>query len=105
MDGLSAAASIVAVVQLTATMLSYLKAVHDAGKECESYFQEAPGLCGLLTTLQIHILEGRNAEPWFDAIRTLEHGPLDQYKAALEKFAANMSPGEGRRKRLAQRLR
>jgi hypothetical protein len=104
MDGLSAAASIIAVVQLTGTVLSYLKAVHDAGKDCESYFQEAPGLCGLLTTLQIHILGGRNSEPWFNAVRTLEHGPLDQYKAALKQFVSKVSPGEGRRERLAQRL-
>ncbi len=55
MDPLSMAASILAVVQLTATVLNYLNDVKDASKDRDKLSIEASSVYGLLTSLAYRI--------------------------------------------------
>jgi hypothetical protein len=48
-DPLGIAASIIAVVQLTASVIEYLQAVHDAGKDRIGFLSEISGLHHLFT--------------------------------------------------------
>src|ERR1700712_2119883 len=92
MDPLSAAASIIAVLQLTGTVIGYLNDVKNAPKECQQCTIEASNLQSLLLNLRYRMEQGQAGDPWFTAVRALniENGPLDQYKQALEQLLSRV---------------
>lgn len=106
MDGISAAASIIAVLQLTGSAIQYLTDVKDATKECKRCTIEAANLQNLLVNLRYRLEEGEGGEPWFTAVRSLsvEHGPLDQYKEALELLLSKVHIEDGQPQKLQRRL-
>lgn len=97
MDGLSGAASIIAVLQLTAEVIKYLNDVKDAPKECQQCMTEASNLQSLLITLLYHLNQGKSGDPWYTAVRALnvENGPLDQYKQALKQLRSKAEIQDG----------
>jgi len=97
MDGLSVAASIIAVLQLTGTVITYLNDVKEAPKECQQCTIEASNLQNLLINLRYRLEQGQTGDPWFTAVRTLnvENGPLDQYKQALEQLLSKVEIQNG----------
>jgi hypothetical protein len=97
MDGLSAAASVIAVLQLTVSVIGYLNDVQNASKECRQCTIEASNLQSLLINLRYRLEEGQDAAPWFTAIRALSvvNGPLDQYKLALEQLLSMVETQHG----------
>ena len=100
MDPLSITASIIALLQLTGTVISYLNDIRDASEDQARCAIEASNAFSLLTNLRFRV-EGANPEdPWFKAVRalTVENGPLDQFKAALEQLASKVAPISGLRK-------
>jgi hypothetical protein len=88
MDGLTAAASVIAVLQLTASVIGYLNDVQNAPKECRQCTIEACKIQTLLTNLRFRLEDVQAGRPWFAAVQALdiENGPLDQYKQALEQL-------------------
>ena len=97
MDGLSDAASIIAVLQLTAEVIKYLKDVKDAPKECQQCMTEASNLHNLLINLLYHLNQGKSGDPWYTAVRALhvENGPLDQYTQALRQLQSRLEIRDG----------
>jgi len=97
MDGLSAAASIIAVLQLTGAVIGYLNDVKDAPKECQQCTIEASNIQNLLINLRYRLEQGHAGDPWFTAVRALniENGPLDQYKQALEQLQSRAEIQDG----------
>jgi hypothetical protein len=100
MDGLSVAASIIAVLQLTGAVIGYLNDVKDAPKECQQCAIEASNLHSLLINLLYHLNQGQTGDRWYTAVRALnvENGPLDQYKQALEQLRSRVELQDGVRK-------
>lgn len=92
MDGLSAAASIIAVLQLTATVFGYLNDVQNAPEECKQCTIEVSNLQSLLVGLRYRLEQGQAGDPWFTAVQALsiKNGPLDQYKQALEQLLSKV---------------
>jgi hypothetical protein len=88
MDGLSVAAGIIAVLQLTGAVIEYLNDVKDAPKECQQCAIEASNLQSLLINLLYQLNQGQTGDRWYTVVRALnvENGPLDQYKQALEQL-------------------
>ncbi|KAF2867352.1 ankyrin repeat-containing domain protein [Massariosphaeria phaeospora] len=105
MDPLSVAASIVAVLQLSAKVLAYLNDVKDASKDRAKCAIEVSNLHSLLLNLRFRLEEGTANTPWYTAIRALavENGPLDQFKQALETLQTTMT-GRGRLKMASDAL-
>jgi hypothetical protein len=105
MDGLSVAASIIAVLQLTGAVIGYLNDVKDASKECQQCAIEASNLQSLLINLLYQLNQGQTGDPWYIAVRALnvENGPLDQYKQALEQLRSRVELQDGIQK-LKRRL-
>ncbi|KAF1935174.1 hypothetical protein EJ02DRAFT_416166, partial [Clathrospora elynae] len=105
MDPLSIAASIIAVLQLSAKVLAYLNDVKDASKERAKCAVEASNLHSLLLNLRFRLEEGIANTPWYTAIRALavDNGPLDQFKQALETLQTRMTDG-GRLKKASEAL-
>ncbi|KAF1939264.1 hypothetical protein EJ02DRAFT_446309 [Clathrospora elynae] len=105
MDPLSIAASIIAVLQLSAKVLAYLNDVKDASKDRAKCAVEASNLHSLLLSLRFRLEEGTTNTPWYTAIRALavDNGPLDQFKQALETLQNRMTNG-GRLKKASEAL-
>ncbi|KAI2475016.1 hypothetical protein Ptr902_13559 [Pyrenophora tritici-repentis] len=106
MDPLSVTASIIAILQLSAKVLSYLNDVKDASKDRVACAVEASNLHNLLFNLRFRLSEeGDPSRPWYIAVQALavKHGPLDQFKQALEMLQAKMTDG-GRLKKAGEAL-
>lgn len=105
-ETLGVVSGIIAVAELTCTVLSYLKSVHDAGKDIQDYNREAPIFAELLTSLAVHVAQsdGQNGDPWFESVQILQRGPMQQYQTAVETFKEKVAPGTGLREKFTQRL-
>jgi hypothetical protein len=105
MDPLSVTASIIAVLQLSAKVLSYLNDVKDASKDRAECAVETSSLYSLLLNLRFRLEGGDTSQPWYVAVRALavENGPLDQFKHALETLQARMTD-RGRLKKAGDAL-
>lgn len=98
MDPLSMTASIIAILQLTTTLTSYINDVRHATKEQAKVVVEATNLYGLLTSLRFRIEEARSDDSWFNQVRLLgtRDGPLDQFKDTLERMVRQISSSRKR---------
>jgi hypothetical protein len=105
MDPLSPTASIIAILQLSAKVLSYLNDVKDASKGRAQCAIEASNIHNLLTNLRFRIEEGHGHHPWFTVVQELavKNGPLDQFKQALETLQSKLTDG-GRLKKAGEAL-
>lgn len=106
MDPFSTTASIIAILQLSAKVLSYLNDVKSASKERTQCAIEASNLHSLLVNLRFRLVEGGARQPWYTAVRALavQNGPFDQFKQALETLQTKMTDG-GRLKKAGEALR
>ena len=97
MDPLSLSASIVAVLQITGKLLSYLNDVRNSTKDQAQLAVEASNIYGLLASLRFRVEQSNPHDPWFSAVRNLgtENGPLDQAKEALERLVTKAEPCQG----------
>lgn len=97
MDGLSVAASIIAVLQLSAEVIKYLNDVKNAPEESQRYMTESSNLQNLLINLLYHLNQGNTGDPWYTTVLALgvENGPLDQYKQALEHLQSRVEIQNG----------
>ena len=98
MDPLSMTASIVAVLQLTTTLTSYIHSVKHATAEQAQFAVETFNLCSLLTSLRYRVETVRSNDPWFIQVRMLgiHNGPLDQFKDVLERMVEKISSSRKR---------
>lgn len=98
MDPLSITASIIAILQATATLVSYVNDVKGAPSDQERLSKEARSLSDLLTNLLCRLIEEKERpEAWYTEVKSLGRpdGPLGQYKAALEKLQRKIKGREG----------
>ncbi|MCJ1378973.1 hypothetical protein MMC17_002072 [Xylographa soralifera] len=97
MDPLSLTASIIAVLQLTGTVVSYLNDVKEASKERAQVAVEASMVYSLLTSLKYRVEDANPNEAWYTAVRMLgeENGALDQYQTALKLLASKLDTRNG----------
>lgn len=88
MDPVSLTASIIAILELTTKLTSYMNSVRNATLEQKQLAVEASSLLSLLTSLRYRVEDARSSDPWFNQVRLLgvERGPLDQFRECLEKM-------------------
>jgi hypothetical protein len=94
MDGLSVAASIIAVVQIAGRAITYLSDIRDAPKEWTKCLIEISSSNILLLKLEERVANSSPTEPWYTEVQALagKDGPLDQYRLALEHLCAKLEP-------------
>jgi hypothetical protein len=82
MDPLSMTVSILAVLQLTSTLTSYMNEARNATAEQQKVAVEADNLYSLLNNLSFQVEEARFNDPWFNQVKLLgvPNGPLDWFK-------------------------
>jgi hypothetical protein len=100
MDGLSVAASIIAVVQIAGSVITYLSDVKDAPKECGQCLIEVCNSNTLLLKLRDRLSESNSTEPWYTVVQALadKDGPLDQYRLTLQSLRAKVESTNKMRK-------
>jgi hypothetical protein len=105
MDGLNNAASVIAVLQLAAEVIKYLKDVKDPPKECQQCETEASNLQTLLINPLYHLNQRKTGDTWYTTVRalTIGGGALDQYKEALKLLHSRVDIQDGV-KRIRMRL-
>jgi hypothetical protein len=94
MDPLSLTASIIAILQLTSTVINYLNDVKNASKDQARCATEASNVYCLLTNLKYRLEEEKSENAsWHTAVRLLNvtNGPLDQYWSALEQLQSKVT--------------
>lgn len=101
MDPLSTTASIIAILELTTTLVAFLNNVKNATKEQKQVAIEASNLYGLLIGLRFRVeaAEANNTnDPWFNQVKLLglKNGPLDQFKDILETMVTRISSARKR---------
>jgi hypothetical protein len=98
MDPLSMTASIIAVLQITSELTSYINNVRKATAEQAKVAIEASNLFSLLTSLRFRVEGARSDDPWFNQVKMLgtENGPLDQLRDSLEEIVKTISSSRKR---------
>lgn len=99
-DPLSVSASIVAVLQLTGTVVQYLNDVKEAPKDRQRILGELSVASGILYLLRDLAERPQYGDAWSVTVRSLNvpNGPLDQFKLALELLTSKLAPVEGLKK-------
>jgi len=92
MDGLSGAASIIAVVQIAGSVITYLNDVKNAPKECRKCVVEISNSNTLLLKLDLWLSESNSEDPRYVEALATKDGPLDQYKQALQHLLTKVEP-------------
>jgi len=85
-DPLSATASIISILQLTASVTAYLRDVRSASKDCKSLLLEISAARGILTTLSETINDVKDSGNWTVTIKTISEpdGPLSILHTLLQ---------------------
>ena len=97
MDPLSISASIVAVLQLTGTVIHYINGVKGDPKDRQRFLLELSTVNGMLLILQDQAEQARAGDPWSLTLQSLDvpNGPMQQFRAALEVLKSKLAPVEG----------
>lgn len=96
-DPLSISASIIAILELTGTVVQYVNDVKDASAERLRIRDQISSTSFLLYMLKDLIQQAHSSEPWLSRVQSLgvPKGPLEQFKSALEQLALRLAPPKG----------
>jgi hypothetical protein len=96
-DPLSISASIIAVLQLSGTVIEYLNDVKGASEDRYRLLNEVTSISGLLYFLKDRATQSQYGDSWSMTLASLNtpQGPLEQFKSALERLALKLAPVEG----------
>ncbi|KAF7917816.1 uncharacterized protein EAE97_011954 [Botrytis byssoidea] len=102
MDPLSTTASIIAVIQLSSDIVSYISRAADATRERMRLRNEVLGCESILQQLKDEANNTEEGSKWTETIKTLEasDGPLGRLWAALSAVKIKLEPNNGLRKAL-----
>lgn len=100
MDPLSVSASIIALLQLTGTVISYLSDVSDGPRELQRVRREISSALGILIMLQDQANQATQGDSFSSTLKSLNvpYGPFEQFHTALERLALKLAPVQGWRK-------
>lgn len=98
-DPLSISASIIAVLQLTGTVVQYLNDAKGASEDRQRILAEISSTSGVLYLLKDLAERAQLEDGWSVTMKSLNlpRGPLDKFKMILEKLASKLKPVEVRR--------
>jgi|ERR1700722_9294347 hypothetical protein len=99
-DPLGISASIIAVLQLSGTVIEYLNDVKGASEDRHRILNEVACISGLLYFLKDRATQSQYGHSWSMTLASLNtpKGPLEQFKSALERLIFKLAPVEGWRK-------
>lgn len=100
MDPLSVSASIVALLEVTSTVLGYLSDVKEGPKELQRIRLEISSVLTILFVLQDQANQANLHDSFSATLRSLNvpDGPFSQFFSAMELLASRLAPAEGWKK-------
>lgn len=100
MDPLSVSASIVAVLQLTTTVIQYMSHVKDGSDDRSRIRSELCGINGILSILNGKAVEEQQGDAWSMTFQSLcvVNGPLQQFEQTLQRLAKKLRVPSNSRK-------
>ena len=100
MDPLSISASIIALLQLSGTVIGYLSDVKGGPKELQRIRLEICNVLPLLSILQDEAEQAKSGGLWSSTLSSLDvpNGPIQQFRAALEQLELKLAPVKGWKK-------
>ena len=101
-EPVSIGASIIAVLQLTATVYKYVNCVRDSSQERTRLRDGIASACTPLYMLRDRLDEAGQDASLLSSVRSLggRNGPLDQFKKLLESLADRLTSINGRSRKL-----
>ena len=101
-EPLSIGASIIAVLQLTATVYKYVNCVKDSSQERSRLRDGLASACTPLYMLRDRLNEAGQDASLHSSVRSLggQNGPLDQFKKLLESLADRLASTDGKSRKL-----
>lgn len=112
-DPLSISASIIAIIQITSTIIGYLSDLKDALEDRKQLLNEVVNVHCLVNILQVHAQQpgtvisiGENVEKaewksgWLETLQILDRpgGPFEEIHCALKRLQSKLVPAQGRKK-------
>ncbi|KAI9843643.1 MAG: hypothetical protein M1837_006225 [Sclerophora amabilis] len=96
-DPLSTSAGIIAIIQLTGTVVQYLNDVARASNDRHRILLEITSISGILTVLKDLAERPQWDDVWSTTMKSLNvpNGPLEQFRSALERLALKLEPVRG----------
>ena len=100
MDPLSISASIVALLQLSSTVIGYLSDVKSSHKEQQKIRLELCNTLPMLSILQDQAQQAQDGDEWSSTLLSLSaaDGPIQQFREALERLEHRLAPVKGVKK-------
>ena len=100
MDPLSVSASIIALLQLSSTVIGYLSDVKDGPRELQRLRLEVCSILPILSILQDEAEQANNGSGWSSTLLSLDapNGPIHQFRAALEQLNLKLAAVKGWKK-------
>lgn len=97
MDPLSVSASIVALLQLTSTVINYLIDVRGGPEELQRVRLEVSSVPKILFMLQDQADQAKQDDSFLSTLGSLNvrNGPFEQFRATLERLASKLAPVKG----------
>jgi hypothetical protein len=92
-DPLSISASIIAILQLSAVVVTHIKSMKDASAEREKLLDEIGATSDLLAIINNPVRQAQHGDSW-ESLRK-PGGPLEQLEAVLKKLDAKLAPAAG----------
>jgi hypothetical protein len=97
MDPLSVSASIIALLQISSTIIQYLADLGSASTERLRLLMDLSNTTMLLSMLKDTPQATQESGPWNSTMQCLD-SPLKQFKILLEKIAGKLAPAHGMKK-------
>lgn len=99
-DPLSVISSIIAVIQLGKSVVTYLNDVKDASAACSKILVEISITNGLLSSLESLIGDPDSSGTWLETTKLLsgENSPLVLFKMSMDQLATRLIPVVGMRR-------
>ena len=100
MEAVGFAVAISGLIDATTKGIQYLNDVKNAPKERAKLAREVASLLPLLMDLSDQVEDTKSTDPWFGGLQSLggDHGPLMEFKEAMEELAVKSKPAAGIKK-------
>jgi hypothetical protein len=99
-DPLALSQGIITVLQLTVTVINYLKDAKHASADRKTILDEVECIRSLLSILNEKATSPESKEKWHETLKSLNgpNGPLEQCKLLLEGLVSKLRPADGLKK-------
>lgn len=97
---LGAISSIIAILELSGTIIDYVHKIKSASADCDRILLEISSVNGFLSSLKELIMRAESQSIWLETVKSLDSptGPISQYETSLKRLELKLKPVIGWKK-------